>query len=147
MEKESWHTLLRKARAHVGLSSQWWWWWCVLGIKNTNNPGNVLVFKIRTYFLSIGKNFVGNVLWKNKRRSLSLTLQRLRQEFGVRIYHGIACTELTADIDFIFVLHNQYCCHLWVRNSKLKILELLSRQYGKVCIRSYHLEGGGLCER
>jgi hypothetical protein len=27
MEKESWQKLLRKARAYVGLSSQWWWWW------------------------------------------------------------------------------------------------------------------------
>jgi hypothetical protein len=23
----SWQKLLRTARAHVGLSSQWWWWW------------------------------------------------------------------------------------------------------------------------
>jgi hypothetical protein len=23
----SWQNLLRKAKAHVGLSSQWWWWW------------------------------------------------------------------------------------------------------------------------
>jgi hypothetical protein len=26
MEMESWQTLLRKAKAHVGLLSQWWWW-------------------------------------------------------------------------------------------------------------------------
>jgi hypothetical protein len=33
MEKESCQKLLRKVRAHVGLSSQWWcwwWWWIIL---------------------------------------------------------------------------------------------------------------------
>jgi hypothetical protein len=24
---EEWRTILRKARAHKGLSCQWWWWW------------------------------------------------------------------------------------------------------------------------
>jgi hypothetical protein len=27
MDREDWRKLLKKARAHTGLSSQWWWWW------------------------------------------------------------------------------------------------------------------------
>jgi hypothetical protein len=27
LNREEWRKLLKKARAHAGLSSQWWWWW------------------------------------------------------------------------------------------------------------------------
>jgi hypothetical protein len=29
LNREEWRTLLKKARAHAGLSRQWWWWWWV----------------------------------------------------------------------------------------------------------------------
>jgi hypothetical protein len=29
MDREDWRKLLKKARAHTGLSSQWWWWFAV----------------------------------------------------------------------------------------------------------------------
>jgi len=27
LNRDEWTKLLKKARAHHGLSSQWWWWW------------------------------------------------------------------------------------------------------------------------
>ena len=27
LERDEWAKLLKKTRAHQGLSSQWWWWW------------------------------------------------------------------------------------------------------------------------
>ena len=27
IDRDKWAKLLKKARAHQGLSSQWWWWW------------------------------------------------------------------------------------------------------------------------
>jgi hypothetical protein len=30
LNREGWRIILRKARAHKGLSCQWWWWWIPL---------------------------------------------------------------------------------------------------------------------
>jgi hypothetical protein len=29
LDRDEWAKLLKKARVHQGLSSQWWWWWCL----------------------------------------------------------------------------------------------------------------------
>jgi hypothetical protein len=54
MEKESWQKLLRKARAHVELSSQWWWW---LSLPNSNSATPFVVQ------LGIFSNFIQNLTW------------------------------------------------------------------------------------
>jgi len=62
LDRDEWAQLLKKARAHQGLSSQWWWWISLNICHKEYNTGH------HRYVFSFTICFVVTFFWRRRRK-------------------------------------------------------------------------------
>jgi len=54
LNRDEWARLLKKARAHQGLSSQWWWWWYSCNFKKGGGKKEKNIVKMCARLFLVG---------------------------------------------------------------------------------------------